>query len=224
MRQALDAIADVTDELQRQLLQSRLSDAVRRVVPKKMLVDEVSDRRKNRQQKEEDLAAANRRAELLRRPVDPVQLIRDLEAFFEERAYLTEGAALACAYFALNTRVFDLFDATPYICLESATPRCGKSTVVRLLEAVSAKAMVVTSMNEAIFRLIDQERPTLCIDEAEALEGRTDRADALRAILNEGYKRGGRVPRCIGEEHEIQFFEVYSPKVFAAIGGLSGHC
>src|ERR1700751_5080200 len=222
MRAALDAVADVTDELQRQVLQGRLAEAVRGVVPKKILVDEVAGRRATRQQKEEDFAVANRCAELLRQPVDSVQLISDMEAFFAERAYLPEGAALCFAYFVLNSRVFDLFDATPYVCLESATPRCGKSTVIRMLVALSAKALVVTSMNEAIFRLLDQQHPPLCIDEAELLEGRSERAEALRAILNEGYKRGGRVPRCVGEEHEVQFFDVYSPKVFSAIGGLSG--
>jgi hypothetical protein len=222
LRRALDVIADVTDELQRQVLQSRLADVVRGVMPKKMVFDEVDDRRKDREQKQENFAAKNRRMELQRLPLDLPQLIHDLEQFFQERAFLPDGAALVCAYFALNSRVYDVFDAVPYICLESATPQCGKSTVEKLLAAVSCKGIVITSMNEAIFRLIDQEHPTLCIDEAEALEARTDRAEALRAILNEGYKRGGRVPRCVGEEHEVQFFEVYSPKVFAAIGGLSG--
>lgn len=222
MRQALDVIADVTDEFHRQVLQCRLADAVRGVVPKKLLVDEVHGRRKDREQKQEDFATENRRAELRQQPLDAERLICDLEEFFSERAFLPDGAGLACAYFALNTWVFDLFDATPYVCLESAMPRCGKSTMMKLLAAVSYKGLVVTSMNEPIFRLIHQERPTLCVDEAEALEGRTDRAEALRTILNEGYKRGGRVPRCVGEEHQVQFFEVYSPKIFAVIGGLSG--
>jgi hypothetical protein len=222
MRRALDVIADVTDQLQRQVLQSRLADAVRGVLPKKMVFDEVHDRRKDREEKQENFAAENRRVELQRRPLELPQLIRELELFFQERAFLPDGAALVCAYFVLNTWVFDVFDATPYICLESAVPGCGKSTVIKLLTAVSSKGMVATSMTEAIFRLIHQERPTLCVDEAEALEGRTERAEALRSILNEGYKRGGRVPRCVGEENEVKFFEVYSPKVLAAIGGLSG--
>jgi hypothetical protein len=60
------------------------------------------------------------------------------------------------------------------------------------------------------------------IDEAETLESRSERAEALRAIAHEGYKKGGQVPRCEGEDHEVRWFDVFCPKVFAAIGGLSG--
>jgi hypothetical protein len=73
-----------------------------------------------------------------------------------------------------------------------------------------------------MFRLIDGEAPTLLIDEAETIEGRSEKADALRAIAHEGYKKGGQVPRCEGDDHEVRWFDVYCPKVFAAIGGLTG--
>ena len=178
-----------------------------------------------RAKQEERSAATQQLAEeegLRRLPVDPAQLVQELANFFADRAYLPEGAALVLAYFAINSYSFDVFDSTPYICLESAVPRCGKSTVMRLLEAVARKALNVTAMNEPIFRLIDQEWPTLLVDEAEGLEGHTDRAEALRTILHEGYKKGARVPRCVGEDHGIRFFAIFGPKVFAAIGGISG--
>jgi hypothetical protein len=73
-----------------------------------------------------------------------------------------------------------------------------------------------------MFRLIDAEGPTLLIDEAETIDGRSERAEALRAIAHEGYKQGGQVPRCQGENHEVCWFDVYCPKTFAAIGGLTG--
>ena len=73
-----------------------------------------------------------------------------------------------------------------------------------------------------MFRLIDAESPTLLIDEAETIDGRSERAEVLRAIAHEGYKQGGQVPRCEGEDHEVRWFDVYCPKTFAAIGGLTG--
>jgi hypothetical protein len=54
------------------------------------------------------------------------------------------------------------------------------------------------------------------------MDGRSERAESLRAIAHEGYKQGGQVPRCEGEEHEVRWFDVYCPKAFAAIGGLTG--
>ena len=56
----------------------------------------------------------------------------DLEKFFTERMYLPVGAALILAYYVLNTYTFDVFDAVAYLCLESATWGCGKTTLVEL--------------------------------------------------------------------------------------------
>ena len=156
-------------------------------------------------------------------PVDATRLIEELETFFADRAHLPQGAALVLAYFTLNTWTFKLFDTVPYLLLESAVPGCGKSTVIRLLDALSCRSRKASSLSEAVmFRLIDDESPTLLIDEAETIDGRSERAEALRAIAHEGYKKGGQVPRCEGENHEVRWFDVYCPKTFAAIGGLTG--
>jgi hypothetical protein len=65
-------------------------------------------------------------------------------------------------------------------------------------------------------------KPTVLLDEAEPLAGRGERAEYLRSIAQAGYKRGGTVLRCVGPTNELQEFEVFCPKVFAAIGGLKG--
>jgi hypothetical protein len=140
-----------------------------------------------------------------------------------QRAHLPAGAALVLAFFVTVTWLFELFDTTPYLSIESATPSCGKTTVERLLNAVCCRPQLASSISEAVlFRLVDSCHPTLLLDEAESLEGRSERAEALRAICNEGYKKGGQVARCEGEEREIRWFDVFSPKVFAAIGGVTG--
>lgn len=223
MRRALDAVADVSDHVEREMLEGRLADAVRGVVTKNTVVREVSARRQEREARQRDFSTRNREAELRAVPVDAARLIEELVTFFADRAHLPHGAARVLAYFALNTWTFKLFDTVPYLLLESAVPGCGKSTVIRLLDAVSCHSRKASSMSEAVmFRLIDAEGPTLLIDEAETIDGRSERAEALRAIAHEGYKKGGQVPRCEGEGHEVRWFDVYCPKTFAAIGGLTG--
>jgi hypothetical protein len=223
MTRALDAVADVSDHIERAVLEGRIASAVRGVVPKHTVVREVRSRRQQRDARQENFSRRNREAELRAVPVDPAHLIQELEAFFADRAHLPQGAALVLSYFALNTWTFKLFDTVPYLLLESAVPGCGKSTVIRLLSAISCRSRKASSLSEAVmFRLIDAEAPTLLVDEAETIEGRSDRAEALRAIAHEGYKQGGQVPRCQGEEHEVRWFDVYCPKTFAAIGGLAG--
>ena len=46
----------------------------------------------------------------------------------------------------------------------------------------------------------------------------------MREVLNAGYKKGGLVSRCAdgSRNHDLLEFEVYCPKVVAAIGGLTG--
>ncbi len=223
MRRALDAVADVADNIQRTMLEGRIATAVRGVVPKDTVVREVSARRLERDAREQDFSRRNRETELRAVPVVAARLIEDLETFFADRAHLPQGAALVLSYFALNTWTFKLFDTVPYLLLESAVPGCGKSTVIRLLSALSCRSRKATSLSEAVmFRLIDSEGPTLLIDEAETIDGRSEGAESLRAIAHEGYKQGGQVPRCEGEDHEVRWFDVYCPKVFAAIGGLTG--
>ena len=41
-------------------------------------------------------------------------------------------------------------------------------------------------------------------------------------MCHAGYTRDGSVPRCEGEDHAIRWFNVYGPKIFACIGGVSG--
>jgi hypothetical protein len=150
-------------------------------------------------------------------------LVNDLEQYFSGRAWLPNGGALVLALFAMNTWLFDVFDTTPYLLLESAVPQCGKTTVLRLLEAVSREPIATSSASEAaLFRVVQARHPTLLIDEAESLAGRSERAEALLSILNAGYKKGGSALRAEGQSHEPKLFDTFSPKVLASIGGLRG--
>ena len=176
-----------------------------------------------RHQAAADAKEEARKARLRELKLDRATLLSNLEKFFEERAYLPANAALVLAFFALNTWVFDVFDTTPYVLLDSATPRCGKNTVMSVLEAVCACPQMLTSASEAaLFRSIDYCHPTVLLDEAELLAGHGERAEYLRSIVHAGYKKGGKVPRVIGQEHELQYFDVFCPKIFAAIGGFTG--
>jgi hypothetical protein len=196
VRAALDAVAAVPDRLQREMLESELAATVRGKVTKKTIQDELKDRSDLREKVNALVMGEARKAELLSRPVNPAQLIHDLENFFAERARLPEGAALILACFTVLTYVFDVFDTVAYVLLESAIKRCGKNTVMRLLEYLCSKALHVTALTEAIFRLIDQQRPTLLINECEELNNRrSDRTKALLPVLLEGYKKGSPDPQ-----------------------------
>lgn len=215
-------IAAVPDADRREVLVARAAKTLK--IPKSSILGTLRRDWERIERGRKNAAEQARIARLVRMAADPAQLIGDLEVFFSDRAFLPPHAAQTLALCVMNTWVFDAFDTTPYFLLDSAVPQCGKTTVLRLLEAVVREPRQATSTSEAaLFRMIEAFKPTLLIDEAEMLSGKGERAEAVTAIANVGYKRGASVPRCTGEGGtEIKDFPVYCPKVFAAIGGLRG--
>ena len=76
-----------------------------------------------------------------------------------------------------------------------------------------------------MFRKLEQDRPTLLLDEVDALFGTKRSAESyegLRAILNAGNRRGTTVPRMVGEgkSMRVQDFATFGPKVLMGIGEL----
>ena len=83
--------------------------------------------------------------------------------------------------------------------------------------------MVTTSdpTGAAMFRLIHTTSCTVGIDEAERYHNPKDPGmQQIRQLLNSGYKAGMPAIRLIGEDMKPQAFDVYSPKILAAIAGL----
>jgi hypothetical protein len=223
LNREIDSVAQITARVQRELAISRLAELFKGKVKKSTITELVQERIAETAKAAAEMVQQVRQEELKAKPIDTGKLIDDLEAYFAERAYLPEGAPLLLAYFVLNSYVYEICDTTPYLSLESAVPGCGKSTVLALINAVGCRARKATSMSEAaLYRIIDAEKPLLMIDEARILETNSDRGDLLKAVLHEGYKKGGQVPRCEGDDNDIRWFDVYGPKAIAEIGGLTG--
>jgi hypothetical protein len=73
----------------------------------------------------------------------------------------------------------------------------------------------------SMFRLIHHTSCTVGIDEAERFHNPKDPGmQQIRQLLNSGYKQGMPAIRLIGEDMKPQAFDVYSPKILAAIAGL----
>jgi hypothetical protein len=97
----------------------------------------------------------------------------------------------------------------------------GKSKVLAVLHGTAFNASLCVSPTPAVlFRLIEEARPTLLVDEAEALDA--DERRELLGIINVGYKRGATVPRVEGDRtRQVQFFSVYTPVALAGIRALN---
>ena len=100
---------------------------------------------------------------------------------------LPDGGAEIIALWAVFTHCHDLFDISPLVAVTSATPECGKTTLLRSLKAVAARAISASNITAAaLFRAMEKWKPTLLVDEADTFIG--DR-DELRGVINSGHER-----------------------------------
>lgn len=126
----------------------------------------------------------------------------------------------AFSLFVLHTYALEGAHATPYLLILSPEKRSGKTRVQEVLELLVAHPWRVTGASEAaIFRKIAQDRPTLLLDEIDAIFGtHSERTEPLRAILNAGNRPGATVARCVGEKgDQVRDFDVFCAKALAGI-------
>ena len=155
-------------------------------------------------------------------------IVREIERLLSNFILLPLHTLLAVALWIIGTHLFEagvdrcVFDAFPFLILCSPTPRCGKTRTLEVSELVVSRPRRTTNISEAaLFRLADSQRPTFLIDEQEGLNEKTERAEALRGLLNAGHRRGAKATRCAGANRdEVRDFDVYSPKMLAGIGDL----
>jgi Protein of unknown function (DUF3631) len=124
---------------------------------------------------------------------------------------------VAIALWILHTHVYDQFMTTPRLAVVSPVRGCGKSTVLVLLQLLTARGRKEDGITPAaIIRLINRERPTLLLDEADNAD--LARSGALRRLINGGHERTGSYTHVIGDEPRK--YSTFAPMAIAAIGTL----
>jgi hypothetical protein len=152
-------------------------------------------------------------------PVDGEELLNEIRDVFNRHVVLPDHAAVTLALWVMHTYSCQLGRVSSYIGLLSPVPECGKSTAATIVYQFCNKGCITANITGAgIFRIIDKHSPTLLIDEVDTFISGNDQ---LRGILNAGYTRETAfVHRCVGDDHEIQSFNVFGPKLFGNIGKL----
>jgi hypothetical protein len=152
-------------------------------------------------------------------------LLEQTMAFVRRFVVIGETELVAIALWNAHTFVYDLAPATPYLHPHSPEPGSGKTTLLDVLALTARGAIQADNLTEAVlFRLIDEERPTLLFDEIDAVFGKknSDSTEGIRQVLNSGYRRGKRAWRCVPPKHDLRSFDVYCPKATAGLHELPG--
>lgn len=132
----------------------------------------------------------------------------------------SDSAAHVLALFVAHSYAIDGADTTPYIAITSAEKRSGKTRLLEVLGVLCSNPWQVANPSEAVlFRKIGNASVTLLWDEVDTVwSSPGERTAPLRGVLNAGYKRGGSVPRCVGQSmDEVRDFPVFGPKVLCGI-------
>jgi putative DNA primase/helicase len=155
-------------------------------------------------------------------PVDGAKLLDALRQVFRHYIVLPPGANIALALWVLHAWTMDAGEISPFMVLVSPTKRCGKTNVLIILYYLTPRSELASNISaSALFRYVEQTRPTLLIDEADSF---VKENEELRGILNSGHtKTAAYVIRNVevNGEHKPRRFSTWAPKAVATIRGLA---
>lgn len=161
-------------------------------------------------------------------PADLGSVLDALEVFI--RRFVSFGNAhqvVAVVLWVAHTWAFDAAETTPRLAITSPERRSGKSRLLEVLERLVRTPLLTTNISvAALFRLVDDSRPTILFDEVDAIfspRSKQEGAEDLRGLLNAGHRRqGGEVVRMVGQGAAMhpQRFKVFAPVALAGIGRL----
>ncbi len=151
--------------------------------------------------------------------IDIRDLLLDLVMIFDRFAILPRHSSVALALWVCFSWCIDSASTAPILAIVSPEKRCGKTTILSLLKLLVKRPLPAANITSAaLFRSIEEFKPTLLIDEADTF---LRQSDDLRGILNSGHTRStAYVLRTVGDEHKPKAFNTWGAKAIALIGKL----
>jgi hypothetical protein len=147
-------------------------------------------------------------------------LLQRASAFLTRYVILPDDeSAVALVLFVAHTWAFEAAHATPYLTVMSPDKQSGKTRLLEVLDLLVAHPWLVSNISSAVlYRRVDSERPTLLLDEVDAIFTRDGAVnEALRGVLNAGNRPSAKVSRCTGDSYAPQDFSVFCPKILSGI-------
>lgn len=151
--------------------------------------------------------------------VSGAALLTELLATIRRFCVLPAHTAPLMAAWVLHAWTHDAADISPLLAFTSPEKRCGKSTALSVIGALTPKSLHAVNITTAVlFRVVEKYQPTVLVDEGDTFLAENEE---LRGVLNGGHNRlTAYVWRIVGDDHEPKRFRVWSPKCIAMIGKL----
>jgi len=152
--------------------------------------------------------------------VNGAALLQNMTNIVQRFTVLSIEQARACALWIAFTWFIDGAKVAPMINITSPEKRCGKSTLLVVINGMVFKPLLASNITgAALFRSIELWTPTLLIDETDTF---LNEKDEIRGILNAGhYRKTAFVIRTVGDSHEPKKFMTWCAKVLCGIGKIA---
>ncbi|HHZ83037.1 MAG TPA: DUF3631 domain-containing protein, partial [Nitrospirales bacterium] len=151
-------------------------------------------------------------------------LIHAIKATITQYVVLrTASLAMLLAVWIVGTYAFQHFYYFGYLALRSATPRCGKTRLLKLIAMFALGGPPITTAPTAAV-LFRTTRKVLILDEVDRLRNMDkDAFGDVMAILNSGFEQDGMVERVekTRDGFVVKSHSVYGPKAFAGLERLA---
>jgi Protein of unknown function (DUF3631) len=145
------------------------------------------------------------------------ELLDGIAAFIERYVSMPPEEITTCALYVAHTWTLDACDATPYLLVLSAEKGSGKTRLLEVLGYLVRNPWHTNSATPTVlFRRMDQDQPTLMLDEIDTVFRGGASHEALRAVLNAGNRRGSTVTRCDGRWGTKEY-QTFGAKVLCGI-------
>ena len=157
--------------------------------------------------------------------VNGSELLSEISQHMCSVVVLPERSDLAIGLWVIHTYLIEpadddqVINTSPILLVNSPDRQCGKSTVKRILSDLIPRPILVDNISPAaLYRYVEQEQPTLLIDEADTFLGGKGE---LIGILNSGYKPDGHVIRQGGVNFQDPMkFSTWGAKAIFGIGEM----
>lgn len=159
-------------------------------------------------------------------PNEGALLLDELDELFERFvAFPSIEARWAVVLWVMHTHCIDAFESTPRLALLSPEKGSGKTRVLEILALVVPDPLHTVNISAAaLFRIVDDQQPTLLLDEADTYLGPTvaKQHEDLRGLINAGHRRGAVVYRgeVSGKAVKVVDFKAFAAAALAGIGDL----
>jgi putative DNA primase/helicase len=154
-------------------------------------------------------------------PVSGAALLDDLASIVRQFVVMPLEAGRAIALWTVFTHAFAAAVFAPKLLVKSAQKRSGKTRLLEVLAYLTPRAQSASHLTAATaFRVIEEHRPTLLIDEADTFVRDNEE---LRGIINSGFSReNAKVLRSVpvGDGWDVREFSTWCPQAIAGIGRM----